>query len=245
MYGAGRRGTAEAYSDCGPTSAPPASGPRRAGPGGTRPAAGALLPPPLPPTVLALRVPLVLASASPRRRDLLARLGLTFDVRPSDADETWPAGLEPGPAAAEVALRKARATPPGDALVLAADTVVVLDGEVLGKPADPAEATRTLRRLSGRTHLVATGLALRLGDRETTAFETTRVTFADLSADEVAAYVATGSPLDKAGSYGIQDDLGAVFVERIEGDYFNVVGLPLRRLYATLRAFAPDLVSLV
>jgi septum formation protein len=194
--------------------------------------------------MIALACPLVLASASPRRRDLLARLGLAFDVLPTDADETWPDGSPPGPGAAEIALRKARALPPGGALVLAADTVVALDGEVLGKPADDAEAARTLRLLSGRTHTVATGLALRHGDRETTTFELTRVTFADLSDDEIAAYVATGSPRDKAGSYGIQDDLGAVFVERIEGDYFNVVGLPLRRLYATLRAFVPDLVSL-
>ncbi len=194
--------------------------------------------------MIALACPLVLASASPRRRDLLARLGLTFDVRPTDADETWPERLAPGPAAAEVALRKARALDANEALVLAADTVVVLDGEVLGKPADDAEAARTLRRLSGQTHTVATGLALRHGARETTAFELTHVTFAALTDDEIAAYVATGSPRDKAGSYGIQDDLGAVFVERIDGDYFNVVGLPLRRLYATLRAFVPDLVSL-
>ncbi|MAQ92973.1 MAG: septum formation protein Maf [Rhodothermaceae bacterium] len=194
--------------------------------------------------MLALSVPLVLASASPRRRDLLARLGLTFEVRPSDADETWPEALAPGPAAAAVALRKAHATDAAEALILAADTVVVYEGEILGKPADADEATATLSRLSGQTHEVATGLALRLGDRQTTAFETTRVTFAPLSPAEIAAYVATGSPMDKAGSYGIQDDLGAVFVDRIEGDYFNVVGLPLRRLYATLRAFVPDLVSL-
>jgi septum formation protein len=194
--------------------------------------------------MISLACPLVLASASPRRRDLLARLGLAFDVLPADADETWPAGSPPGPGAAEIALRKARALPPDGALVLAADTVVALDGEVLGKPADDAEAARTLRLLSGRTHTVATGLALRHGGRETATFELTRVTFADLSDDEIAAYVATGSPRDKAGSYGIQDDLGAVFVERIDGDYFNVVGLPLRRLYATLRAFVPDLVSL-
>ena len=194
--------------------------------------------------MLALRAPLVLASASPRRRDLLARLGLEFTVSPADADETWPADLDTGPAAQAVALRKARAVaaPPG-ALVLAADTVVVLDGEVLGKPANPAEAAATLARLSGRTHEVVTGLALAAAGRETTAHETTRVTFATLTDAEVAAYVATGSPLDKAGSYGIQDDLGALLVERIEGDYFNVVGLPLRRLYDTLRRFVPDLVT--
>lgn len=194
--------------------------------------------------MLQLRLPLVLASASPRRRDLLSRLGLTFDVRPTDADETWPEGLPPGPAAEEVALRKARAVEAPGALVLAADTVVVLDGDVLGKPADPAEAAATLRRLSGRTHEVATGLALRLDGRETTAHETTRVRFADLSDAEIEAYVASGSPLDKAGSYGIQDDLGALLVAGIEGDYFNVVGLPLRRLYESLRAFVPDHVTL-
>ena len=194
--------------------------------------------------MLALRVPLVLASASPRRRDLLARLGLTFSVRPSDADETWPDGLTTGAAAEEVARRKARAVAAPGALVLAADTVVVLDGETLGKPSDPAEAAATLARLSGRTHSVVTGLALALDGRETTTHETTRVTFADLTSAEIDAYVATGSPLDKAGSYGIQDDLGALLVARIEGDYFNVVGLPLRRLYETLRHFVPDLVTL-
>lgn len=193
--------------------------------------------------MLSLRVPLVLASASPRRRDLLARLGLTFTVSPTDADETWPSDLDAGPAAEEVALRKARALDVSGALVLAADTVVVLDGDVLGKPADADAARRTLRRLAGRTHRVVTGLAVRHEDRETTAHETTRVTFAPLSDVEIDAYVATGSPFDKAGAYGIQDDAGALLVSRIEGDYFNVVGLPLRRLYETLRAFVPDLVD--
>ena len=193
--------------------------------------------------MVALRAPLVLASASPRRRHLIERLGWAFEVRPTDADETWPESLETGPAAEEVALRKARAVEAPGALVLAADTVVVLDGEVLGKPADDADAARTLARLSGRTHEVTTGLALRLDGREATAHETTRVTFADLSAGEIAAYVAGGSPRDKAGSYGIQDDAGALLVRRIEGDYFNVVGLPLRRLYDTLRVFAPHLVT--
>ena len=192
--------------------------------------------------MLALRAPLVLASASPRRRDLLARLGLAFTVRPTDADETWPAGLAVGPAAEAVALRKARALDDAGAVVLAADTVVVLDGDVLGKPADAEAARRTLRRLSGRTHTVVTGLALRHGGREATAHEATAVTFAVLSDAEIGAYVATGAPLDKAGAYGIQDDAGALLVARIEGDYFNVVGLPLRRLYETLRAFAPDVV---
>ena len=198
-------------------------------------------PPPGPP-VLALRVPLVLASASPRRRDLLARLGLAFDVRPTDADETWP-DLALGPAAEAVATRKARAVEAPGALVLAADTVVALDDDVLGKPPTPEAARRTLRRLSGRTHRVATGIALRHDAREATAHAVTHVTFGDLSDAEIDAYVATGSPLDKAGAYGIQDDAGALLVERIEGDYANVVGLPLRLLYVTLRDAFPDLVG--
>ena len=192
--------------------------------------------------MLSLRVPLVLASASPRRCDLLARVGLAFTVRPTDADETWP-DLDLGPAAEAVALRKARALDAPGALVLAADTVVALDGDVLGKPPTPEAARRTLRRLSGRTHRVATGLALRHGGREATAHAVTAVTFGDLSDAEIAAYVATGSPLDKAGAYGIQDDVGALLVERIDGDYTNVVGLPLRLFYVTLRDAFPHLVA--
>lgn len=194
--------------------------------------------------MLGLRIPLVLASASPRRRALLSRLGLTFEVRPSGADETWPHDLSVGAAAEAVALRKAVAVDAPDALVLAADTVVVLDGEILGKPPDAEAARTTLRRLSGRTHTVVTGLALCLGERTTTAHETTAVTFADLTAPEIDAYVATGSPLDKAGAYGIQDDAGALLIARVEGDYPNVVGLPLRRLYETLRVFVPDLITI-
>ena len=192
--------------------------------------------------MLALRVPLVLASASPRRRTLLEQLGLTFEVRPADADETWP-DQDAGPAAETVALRKARAVDAATALVLAADTVVVLGGDVLGKPPTPEAARRTLRRLSGRTHHVVTGVALRYGDRETTVHATTAVTFAVLTDAEIASYVATGSPLDKAGAYGIQDDVGALLVDRIDGDYTNVVGLPLRLLYDTLRTVYPDLVA--
>ncbi|MEM1114876.1 MAG: Maf family protein [Bacteroidota bacterium] len=195
--------------------------------------------------MLRLDLPLVLASSSPRRRTLLARLGLAFDVRPSGADETWPDRLGVGAAAEAVALRKAEAVDASGALVLGADTVVVLDGEILGKPPTPEAAMATLRRLSGRTHTVVTGMALRLGDRSATAHETTSVTFADVSDDEIAAYVATGSPLDKAGAYGIQDDVGALLVDRIDGDYPNVVGLPLRRLYEMLKAFVPESVRIV
>lgn len=194
--------------------------------------------------MLALRVPLVLASASPRRRALLAPLGLTPVVAPTDADETWPGGAA-GAAVEALALRKARAATDGgrhpDALVLAADTVVVLDGDVLGKPATPYEARATLARLSGATHTVYTGIALVHGARAETAHAATDVTFAALTPDEIDAYVATGSPMDKAGAYGIQDDFGQLFVARVDGEYSSVVGLPLRTLYATLRDRFPDL----
>ena len=192
--------------------------------------------------MIPLRVPFVLASASPRRRDLLRRLGLTVDVRPSHADETWPGGA-PGAAVEALALRKARAVPAPGALVLGADTVVVLGGDVLGKPPTEDAARATLRRLSGRTHTVFTGLALAFDGRTATAHRATHVTFAPLSDAEIAAYVATGSPMDKAGAYGIQDDAGALFVDRIDGDYPTVVGLPLRAFYETLHLHFPDLLS--
>lgn len=192
--------------------------------------------------MLSLRVPLVLASASPRRRDLLAHVGLVPDVRPSGADETWPGG-DPGPAVEALARAKATAVPAPGALVLAADTVVVLDGDVLGKPATEAEAGAMLRRLSGRTHTVYTGIALAHDGRLVTDHRATRVTFADLSDAEIAAYVASGSPMDRAGAYGIQDDAGALFVTRVEGDYPAVVGLPLRAVYEAIRTHFPDLLD--
>ena len=181
---------------------------------------------------------LVLASASPRRRELLAALGLTPPVRPVDLDETPLAG-EP---AADCVLRLARAKAetgagPGE-LVLAADTLVVLDGRILGKPSGPGEARRMLADLAGRDHLVMTGVAVCDSDarRTAAAVETTRVTIAPLGPARIARYVATGEPLDKAGAYAIQG-LGALFVERVAGNYSNVVGLPLpltARLFAEL-----------
>ena len=192
--------------------------------------------------MLTLRVPLVLASASPRRRDLLVRLGLDPDVRPTDSDETWPGG-DPGAAVEVIALRKARGVRAPGALVLGADTVVVLDGDVLGKPTGAADARAMLARLSGRTHTVYTGFALVRDGRTLTDHRATRVTFADLSRAEIDAYVATGSPLDKAGAYGIQDDAGALLVASVEGDYLAVVGLPLQAVYGALRSHFPDLIA--
>jgi len=194
-----------------------------------------------------LRVPLILASRSPRRRKLLAQLGLDFEVHPSDLDENATNHRLPEQLVEQLALEKARAVAPRfpEALTLGADTIVVLDGDVLNKPADETEARAMLRRLSGRTHTVYTGVALvhPASRREVVDYEATQVTFAPLTDAEIDAYVATGSPLDKAGAYGIQDDYGAVFIRRIEGDYYNVVGLPLHRLYRMLRNHFADLIE--
>jgi septum formation protein len=170
--------------------------------------------------------PVVLASGSPRRLELLRRLGLDPEVRVAAVDETPLTGETPAETVARLARAKAHAVEAGDALVVAADTEVVLDDTVLGKPADPAEATAMLRSLSGRTHVVLTGVHVLAGDRESAAVEETLVCFRVLSDEEIAAYVATGEPDDKAGGYGIQG-AGGMFVERIEGSDTNVIGLPL------------------
>lgn len=178
---------------------------------------------------------MVLASASLRRREILSRLGLAFDVRIPVVDESIAAGEDPADAAVRLAAAKAHCVPaaPGE-LVLAADTLVVVDGEILGKPADAADAERMAALLSGREHTVFTGLAMATLDRAEYAVEGTRVWFRSLDGAERAEYVATGEPLDKAGAYGIQG-FGAAIVERIEGDYFNVMGLPVQRFLELLR----------
>ena len=175
---------------------------------------------------------IVLASGSPRRRELLAGLGLSFEIVKSDADETLPAGISPEDAVALLAERKARAVAGlcrDDALVIAADTVVALGGDILGKPADEEDSARMLSSLSGREHRVCTGIALSLGGRLVSCTETTAVRFRALADTEILEYIKTGEPADKAGAYGIQG-LGSLFVTGITGDYFNVVGLPLCRL---------------
>jgi septum formation protein len=198
----------------------------------------------------ARRPRLVLASASPRRRELLAALGLAFAVRPVDIDETPQEGEPPRDYVLRLAREKARhAAHPGE-LVIAADTVVVppaADGgppELLGKPADGAEARRMLARLAGREHTVVTGVALEARaegvPRRAAAVEESRVRLADLSAAEIDWYVATGEPLDKAGSYAIQG-LGALFVEAVAGNYANVVGLPLPAVYRLFAELGYDL----
>ncbi len=197
--------------------------------------------------MMKLRVPLILASRSPRRHKLLAQLGLDFEVHPSNLDENATNHRLPEQLVEQLALEKARAVAARfpEALTLGADTIVVIGGDVLNKPADEAEARAMLRRLSGRTHTVYTGVALvhPASRREVVDYEATQVTFAPLTDAEIDAYVATGSPLDKAGAYGIQDDFGAVFIRRIEGDYYNVVGLPLHRFYRMLRNYFADLIQ--
>jgi septum formation protein len=181
---------------------------------------------------------IVLASASPRRASLLQAIGLEFTVSPSDVDETALDGEAPGPMAERLARAKVTAVPPlpSPSLVIAADTVVVVDGTLFGKPRDDADARRMLRMLSGRTHEVITAIALRARPEEEIACEsvTSRVTFAPLSEDEIAWYIATGEGADKAGAYALQG-IGALFVTSVEGSYTNVIGLPLDRIYPYLR----------
>ena len=197
--------------------------------------------------MLRFNVPFILASESPRRRRLLEQLGLTFEVRAHGVEEIHPPDASPEDIVLDLSLRKAEPVADAEpgALTLGADTVVVLDGEVLGKPADAAHARLMLQRLSGRTHEVFTGIAIvhAGSDRCVTAHEATAVTFAEMSEEEIDRYVATGSPIDKAGAYGIQDDCGALFVSRIDGDYYNVVGLPLHRFYRMVRYAFPDLMT--
>jgi MAF protein len=179
---------------------------------------------------------LVLASASPRRRELLDAIGLVFEVRPLDLDEQAIAGTLPPPdAAVAVATAKARAAnhAPGG-VVIAADTMVVLDDRILNKPTDAADAERMLAALGGRTHTVVTGVAVRAPDSEWTAAVESEVRMRPYRRDEIAAYVASGGGRDKAGSYGIQDE-PFVPVEAIEGCYCNVMGLPLWTAYRLLR----------
>lgn len=179
---------------------------------------------------------LVLASASPRRQELLRNAGISFTVRPADIDETPLAGESPRNCAERLALEKARTVhrlKPQD-YILAADTVVIVDDAMLGKPRDPADAARMLRLLSGRTHQVTTGVCLITPAAEDVFSETTVVTMRELSDEEIDAYVATGDSLDKAGAYGIQG-IASRWIPRIEGDYSNVMGLPVAMVYDRLR----------
>ena len=177
----------------------------------------------------------ILASASPRRRELLSLIGLAHEVRPADVDETLIAGESPRMYADRLARSKALAVACPEAVVIGCDTIVVVDGEVLGKPVDASDATRMLRLLSGRSHLVMTAVAVAFGGRMLSEVVQVGVTFRRLGAAETAAYIDTGEPMDKAGAYGIQG-YGATIVDRVDGDYFAVMGLPLNRLVRLLES---------
>jgi septum formation protein len=178
----------------------------------------------------------VLASLTPRRREQLTLIGIAHEVRPADIDESVHPGERPAPHAERLARGKALAiarAEPG-ALVVGSDTIVVVDGDILGKPRDEAHAAEMLARLSGRVHTVFTAVAVARDDRIASGVEEVEVTFRPLDANEIRHYVATREPMDKAGAYGIQG-YGATIVERIDGDYFAVMGLPLGRLVRVMR----------
>jgi|SRR5690242_3426819 septum formation protein len=178
---------------------------------------------------MARKVRVVLASQSPRRRELLSLVGIPHEVLPANIDESYLPGEVPLGHAERLARTKAETIAAPDAVTIGSDTIVVVDGEVLGKPRDDEDAARMLRRLSGRSHIVITGVAVRWRDRTVSAAEQVGVTFRRLSETDIRAYVATGEPMDKAGAYGIQG-YGATIVERVDGDYFAVMGLALNRM---------------
>ena len=196
-------------------------------------------------------VQLILASSSPRRKKLLSQIGLSFRVIASRIEEIFPVHEKPAKAVQTIATQKAESVAEGKAssLIIAADTVVVLDGNVLGQPANQDEAKKMLSSLSNKSHNVYTGVAIIRTDKyavikdQLSFYERTKVTFATLDNREIDQYIQSGSPMDKAGAYGIQDDLGALFVSRIEGDYYNVVGLPLHKLYKNMKVVAPEIIN--
>lgn len=183
---------------------------------------------------------LILASASPRRRELLSLLGKPFVIRVADIDETMDSHKSPFDEVARVSREKALAVAAeSDDIVIAADTIVVCENTVLGKPHSAEEAVGMLTLLSGRDHQVMTGCTLRQGSRVVSFTEVTDLHFRPLSKTEIARYVESGEPMDKAGAYGIQGG-AALFCQRLRGDYYNVMGLPVCRLLTELRSFAPE-----
>lgn len=184
---------------------------------------------------------LLLASASPRRKELLAMLGLEFDLcSGKDVDESYPEDIETDEIAKFLAQKKADAYVKelaSDEIVITADTIVVNDGRVLGKPADEIEAKTMLKSLSGHKHRVITGVAVTSKQKQVSFSVGTDVEFATLDADEIDEYVSVFKPLDKAGAYGIQEWIGCIGVKNINGSYYNVMGLPLHRLYTELKRF--------
>ena len=186
---------------------------------------------------------LILASASPRRKALLSLFGIPFTVRAADIDETMDSEKPPFDEVARVSRLKALAVSRENSdIVIAADTIVVCQGKVLGKPHSEEEAAAMLRLLSGRDHQVMTGCTILFGDRSETFTEVTSLHFRPLSEKEIQKYVQSGEPMDKAGAYGIQGG-AALFCEKLEGDYYNVMGLPVCRLYETLCRTVPEVME--
>ena len=186
---------------------------------------------------------LILASQTPRRQELLGLFWIPFTVRVADIDESMDSRANPYAEVARVSQLKALAVPRDpDDVVIAADTIVVCEGRVLGKPHDAEEARQMLRLLSGRDHQVMTGMTVLRGDKAAICTEVTDLRFRELSDREIDAYVATGEPMDKAGAYGIQGG-AALFCERMVGDYYNVMGLPVCRLSKILHQIAPDMMG--
>ena len=183
----------------------------------------------------------ILASQSPRRRELLGLFRIPFEIQAADIDETMDPDLPAGQEVSRVSRSKAMAiAADDDQIIIAADTIVVVDGRVLGKPQSPDHARQMLKSLSGRDHQVMTGIAVRRGSQCAVCTEVTDVTFRPLTDAEIDAYIATGEPMDKAGAYGIQGG-AALFCEKLHGDYYNVMGLPVCRLGLMLKSIAPEL----
>ncbi|MHB1686129.1 MAG: Maf family protein [Ignavibacteriaceae bacterium] len=183
-------------------------------------------------------LPIYLASKSPRRKKLLRQLNIKFKVINAEIDEKLVKGDKPIKTVKRLAkekLKKAKSLIKRG-IIITADTIVVIDNKIIGKPVNEKDAVKILQRLSGRTHIVYTGYSIHNSrtKKTITGFEQTKVTFRNLEENEIKDYISTGSPMDKAGAYGIQDDFGAVFVKKINGDYYNVVGLPLTKVYQAL-----------
>jgi septum formation protein len=183
----------------------------------------------------AMRIPVILASSSPRRRELLTLIGLEHEVRPADVDESLHPGEIPWVYAERLARAKASASARPGAVSIGSDTIVVVDGDVLGKPKDEADAAAMLRRLSGRAHTVMTAIAVAYDGSVTSDVVKVGVTFRTLRDDEIADYIKTREPMDKAGAYGIQG-FGATIVDGVDGDYFAVMGLPVNRMIRLLES---------
>lgn len=186
---------------------------------------------------------IILASASPRRKELLEMMGMSFEIIPA-SDEKTPEGLSPGETVSFTAMEKAKSVyekVKDDSLIIAADTMVYCDGKALGKPKSEKEAFSMLKMLSGREHFVYSGVAIVQGEKKLSGFEKTAVRFCPMTDDEIRRYIETKEPMDKAGAYGAQGK-GAVFIEGIDGDFFNVMGLPLHRLSKMLEEFEIKLI---